>query len=399
MKAALAWLQQAVDASNLSALAEATKMLAESGRVDEAMAWFQRAAQRGNPTYPYEAACYDTGELLCKTGRVDEALTWFQRAGEIDDVEFSAFIALGVAEKLSEAGRVDDALTWFQRAAATRGLAGDFEDIPTLALFNLADTLADAGVSVVPSWVRDRAEAGDMVAFAMVISVLHRAGKSDELLAWLRERAGTGDLMAMICLTDGTRPLKGLCVPAEEASVWFHRALSYCLSIEGTREVEQHLKQWGPHGEELRLWSSAFDIAVELLDSADRSEEADTLIRERAAAGDETAAHKLAARLSEAGHAAEALEWYERSFSAGDYSVLEKISKELSKIGRTDEAIAWRQRAAEAAPDDHFLSSDVRSLLMDAGRIAEAEQFQRYGLEPDGTVAARWQALPPQASG
>ncbi|MCX4546567.1 tetratricopeptide repeat protein [Streptomyces sp. NBC_01565] len=398
MKAALAWLQQAVNAGNLSALATATKMLAKSGRVDEALAWFQRAAQRGNPAYPYEAACYETGELLCEEGRLDEALIWFQRASDID-AEFAGLIALTVAEKLSEAGRVDDALIWFQRAAAMHGLTSDFEDLPTWALFNLGEALETAGMSVVPSWVQDRAEAGDTVAFTLVVVVLHRAGKSDELLDWLRERAGTGDLMAMIFLADGFSALRGLRVPVEEAGFWFDRTLSYCLSVEGARDVEQRLTRWGPRSKELQLFSSALDIVVHFLDEADRSEEADVFIREHAAAGDSDASKKLAARLGAAGHAAEALEWYERSLATGDYSVLEKMSRELSKMGRTDEAITWRQRAAEAAPDDHCLSRDVHSLLTKAGRIEEAEEYQRYGLEPDGTVAARWQAPPPQVSG
>jgi tetratricopeptide (TPR) repeat protein len=85
--------------------------LSKKGRVDEAIACFQRALQI-NPGYgPAHASL---GNMLLPRGRVDEAITHYQSALQIESSDAAVLGNLGIA--LFQKGRVDEAIRCFQQA-------------------------------------------------------------------------------------------------------------------------------------------------------------------------------------------------------------------------------------------------------------------------------------------
>ncbi|OEJ21775.1 hypothetical protein AR457_40780 [Streptomyces agglomeratus] len=385
MEEALAWLRDAAETGNPAATIAAVKLLIEAGRVSDAHSWIQRAADSGRPETASEASLAGA-EALKEAGRIDEALTWYQRATQSDHQVCALEAAYKAADMLNEAGRIDEALTWYQRVATATQLPEWLRDMPTGAAMDAAEMLQEVGRGDIPVWMRERAEAGDFLTMFAVSDVLEKAGKNDEMLAWFRECAERGDPLAMSTVARGLKNIYGR---AEEADVWFRRALTCFQSVDGAQAWQHRLKEWGHDDQGL----TALGLAVEILEDTGRAEEADAWLRDRAEAGDPTAAKELASRLRKAGNTAKALAWYQHAAEAGDHSVVTDIAQVLGEMGRIEQAIAWHQRAAEG--QERSLSTySVASLLEDAGRPQDVKRFKRNGLEPDGSLAADWAARP-----
>lgn len=101
-------------------------------------------------------------------------------------------------------------------------------------------------------------------------------------------------------------------------------------------------------------------------------------------------AHAVATHLSELQCENEALLIYRRSVDEGEVCSLRSMGGSLARLGRVDEAIAVYLRAAEAG--DSKCLDMAATLLVDHNRSVDADQLRRYGLEPGGTISARWTA-------
>jgi TPR repeat protein len=77
-----------------------TRLLEKAGRIDEAIGWYQRAAEAGN-----RSALGWAAGLLDRAGRIDEGIGWFLRAAEAGD----PFALLEATELLERVGRIGEA--------------------------------------------------------------------------------------------------------------------------------------------------------------------------------------------------------------------------------------------------------------------------------------------------
>ncbi|MEU9214892.1 hypothetical protein AB0D27_45470 [Streptomyces sp. NPDC048415] len=252
--------------------------------LEEVLAWLRDAAEIGNASATSAAV-----EILIEVGRDSEALSWFQRAAASGRLETAYEASLAAAEVLKKAGRIDESLTWYQRAASATGLPEWLRDAPLGAACGAAMMLQEAGrTGDIPAWLWQRAEAGDALTMITLITVLEEAGKNDELFAWLRVRAERGDPLAMYAMARG---LKNILGRSEEAEYWFQRAITYFQSLEGAQTWHRRLKEWS--GDEFSDGPTALELTVDMLEVTGPAEEADAWIRDRAEAGDRTAAKEL----------------------------------------------------------------------------------------------------------
>jgi TPR repeat protein len=275
-----------------------TPMELEPGSIEEAMAWYQRAADTGDTSAMREAA-----ELLEELQRIEEAVAWYQRAAEAGG---SPAIRRRIADLLLETGRSDQAIIWYKRAAE----AGD-----NYALWRATDLLEEQGHrDEAVTWLQARAEAGDTRAARRAVNLLEKAGRLEEAITWLRARAEAGD-------TSGLLQAAEILVKAGrsyESVVWYRRAAEAGDVLAAQR-------------------------AADHLESAGRAEEALTWLRARAGAGDTRAAWRAATTLVSAGRLEEAIVLYQRAAEAGETRALWRVGNILEQVGRKEERTRlWR---------------------------------------------------------
>ncbi|MFF4503216.1 tetratricopeptide repeat protein [Streptomyces sp. NPDC001401] len=156
-------------------------MLEEAGRTDEAIGWYQQAADAGS-----RPALERVVELSVETGRTEETLGWLQRRAEAGDTE----AARTSARVLAEAGRVDEAFTWYRRAAEQGNPHAGREAADMLAR---GERPADALV-----WLREHAHAtGDVNCLWQGAGLLLDQGRVDDAVAWYQEAADCGYPLAL----------------------------------------------------------------------------------------------------------------------------------------------------------------------------------------------------------
>ena len=96
------------------------KLLAQTGRADEAMAHFQQALEIS----PSNLGAHNRlGILLAEAGRIDEAIAHFQKVLELNPNDFNGLNNLAVA--FEQKGQLTDATALFQKALPLAKSAGD----------------------------------------------------------------------------------------------------------------------------------------------------------------------------------------------------------------------------------------------------------------------------------
>jgi len=113
-------------------------LLAETGRIDEAMAHYQKALEL-NPNHA--DAHNNLGILLVKMGRTDEAITHFRKVLEINPDAIGALQNLVFT--LAQKGQLTDATSVAQEALTSAKSAGDEERVKLIAriLTRLSETI------------------------------------------------------------------------------------------------------------------------------------------------------------------------------------------------------------------------------------------------------------------
>ncbi|MET9894414.1 tetratricopeptide repeat protein [Streptomyces sp. NPDC006465] len=434
----LSWYERAADAGNTEALRTAGDRLDHAGRLDEALTWYERAAHAGDTEAPRRV-----GDGLVRAGRLDEALTWYEHAAHAGDTE----ALRTAAEQLVQAGQLDEALTWYERAAD----AGNTE-----ALRTAGDRLDHAGrLDEALTWYERAAHAGDTEAPRRVGDGLVRAGRLDEALTWY-EHAGDARVLrwgaAMVRTeqldralpwyeraaiagdTDALRLAADRLAEAErleEALSWYERA-AIAGDMQALREAAGWLAGAGRLDEALSWYeraahagnTEALRTAAEQLGRAGQLDEALTWYERAAHTGDNQALFLAAEQLACTGRLDEALIWYERAAVAGDNYALFRGAERLEDAGRPDDALSWYERAAvlggthalwsaerlaESGQSQKALSCYERAAdagetqalrravdcLARSGQLNEARQLERYGWEPDRSIATTWIASPP----
>jgi predicted negative regulator of RcsB-dependent stress response len=402
--------------------ADATSLLVEQGRTDEAISLLRPPADAGD-----KYAAIRLAGLLVEQGRTDEAISLQRERVDAGDEwaawELTILLAgLGRTDELRERADAGDEWAAGQLAGLLAGLgrtdelreradAGDEWAEPYLVAL-----LAEQGRT---DELRERADAGDGPAAERLAGFLVELGRTDEAISLLRQRAGAGDDPVAEWLT---RLRESADAGDRAADAWLADLL---IALGRTDELRERadagdwvaasrladlLAEQG-FTDELRERADAGDWAA-----ADRlagvlvrrgcTDEAFSLLRERADAGDDSAASRLADLLAEQGFTDE----LSKRADAGEWAAADRLAGVLVEQGRTDEL---RERADAG---DWVAASRLTDLLAEQGRTdelrhevaagtttagqrlismltadeetkAEGERLRRFGLNPDGSIA------------
>jgi tetratricopeptide (TPR) repeat protein len=383
---AAAFYCRAARAGHASALMGAAWMMKRAGRIDESAAFDRRAVQAGNLS-----AMWPGAELLLEAGRAEEAIRWLQglaEAGHTEAVRAAAWV-------LGQTGRTREAMPWLRARAA----AGD-----TSSLRSAARSADEAGhVEDAIVLYQCLAETGDSDALSRAAGLLRKAGRTREAVTWLRARTEADENQQALAQLATTLHQAGR---IEEAVAAYERAAkagdTHALSNAGTM-----MEHAGRMDEAVRFYQRAAEAGdssvvyrvVWLLARTGSIGDAVTWLRTRHQAGDSIATLHLARLLSEsgraeeeAGHIDQALALYERAAEASDCTSLHAAAKMLEKADRVDEAVAFYQRAAELSDsrEDSAFLQEAATMLESRGRGEEAARLRRYGFEPGKAIAQPW---------
>ncbi|WP_405734971.1 tetratricopeptide repeat protein [Streptomyces sp. NBC_01537] len=290
-----------------SAWQEAGDLLADAGRWDEALAWFERAADAGDV-----GALHWAANLLAAAGRWDEALTLYERAADGGDTD----ALRGAALRLANAGRLDEALTWYVRAANS----GDTWALRRVATWLVYDAPRQPGLwAEALAWLERATDAGDTKTPGWAADCLAENGRLNEALTWYERAAEGGDTEALRAAADRLAKASRL----DEALTWYERAAE------------------GGDTEALRR-------AADQLAWAERWEEALAWYERAGRAGNTQALVSAADLVARAGHLDAAITWIAGAAEGGHrpesglalkrWLALDWAVDELTKARRTDEA-------------------------------------------------------------
>lgn len=112
--------ERAAEAGEMRALGNAGTMMEHVGRWDEAVRFYQRAAEAGDSSLVHRVV-----NLLALSDSIDDAVTWLRTRHQTGDSTAAYQLArllseLGRAEE--EAGHIDDALALYERAVEASGV-------------------------------------------------------------------------------------------------------------------------------------------------------------------------------------------------------------------------------------------------------------------------------------
>lgn len=168
---AVTWLW----AAGPSAARGAAKRLEQAGRIDEALALFERATASG--TF---LAAREAWRMLRDAGRAEEGWSWLITRVERGD----AHAAVVLAGERWDAHDVEESLGWFRRAA----VLGDSSVVPRAAGLLASIGRSDRALQ----WLRDLAEDGVDRAVDEVASILAATRGPDSAYEWWYAQADQG---------------------------------------------------------------------------------------------------------------------------------------------------------------------------------------------------------------
>ncbi|MBV1940196.1 SEL1-like repeat protein [Streptomyces sp. BV286] len=388
---ALDWIDKAASAGRTDCLSVAGDWLMRAGRVDEAQRWYERAVAAGHSGI----LCHVADQLLL-ADRVQEALSWYERAIEADHFESlphaaQQLVAAGLLDRagppwslpLRTAAEIDHWATKSTQWYTTATVAGSSE-----ALRQVTDGLVGAArPDEALRWFELAAEAGHTEALQLAAELLIGEGRLDEALDWCERALAAGH-------ADALQKVAGRVEDPSENIDWFERAAALGqLSV--LRPAAEHLAAVGRLDEALDRYGRIADAgctevlteAADHLADAGRMDEALGWYERAAAAGHVEALQLVADCRANMGDLDTALAWYERAWAAGQPEALMAAATELSTSGREEEALHWYRRAAEAGYAEACVHAAVELILAD--RSAEAVDWCHKVIESGGWPAKR----------
>jgi tetratricopeptide (TPR) repeat protein len=195
----------AVTADNYIAHDDLGEALAQAGRLDEAIAHFQKAVEL-RPDLGL--AQYDLGTVLLQKGRVDEAIVHFQKVLAIKPDNAGAHFNLGVA--FLQKGQVDEAIVHFQQYLKTHPDVAEAHDNLGTAFLQkgrLDEAIADYQKAV-------QLEPQNAVLQRHLGHALLQRGRLDEAMVHFQTSLGIQPADAVTC-----KDLAWLLATSPEASV------------------------------------------------------------------------------------------------------------------------------------------------------------------------------------
>lgn len=404
LQEALYWFERAADCGYPAALRHAGEHLADVDELDRALEWFRRAAEGGD-----SAALLQAAVRLASAGRFGEALQWFESAfahGSLDGLVRAGTV-------LGEAGWPRAAQRWFVRAAraghrealirAAECLAASgmleaalelFDQVGSdCALRRAGDHLVGAGYpEEALTWYRRAADRGDIAALSCGAFVLMSSERIEEALQWYQEAASRGDGGALVSAAEQLAARRDL----SRALEWFQSAFDYGAT-DALRGAADHLVAAGRLEDALEWYeraaehgqADALTVAAAQLAAAGQLDRALGWF-DRATQQGDNIAHRIAGDyLSAAGRQAEADSRYACVVESGFADVLLANAERLAWKGTVDEAMRSYEQAAVAGVSNVQLYA--AAVLRKAGQEARAACLEQYGWAPDGNEASPWQ--------
>ncbi|NUW39577.1 tetratricopeptide repeat protein [Nonomuraea rhodomycinica] len=323
---------------DLPAVDRLAHLLAEHGRMEEAIALLTSQADAGN-----RYAAQDLADLLVRYGREDQLRA---RADAGD-----RFALHRLADLVAEQGREEE--------LRARADAGDRH-----AAERLAELLAEHGHVEEAITILRTADPDDGGAAAQLATLLAAHGREAEL----RARADTGDSSA------AQRLMELLVEQGREGEL---RARADTGDQYAVKRLAELLAKQGHAEEAMTVLRTAdpddMDAATQLaglLLAQDRAEEALAHLRAQADAGRWLAHGPLAGLLAICGQEEE----LRARADAGDWAAAAHLADLLGKHGRFEELRARVDAGDEPA------ARRLATALAKAGRTAEAERVRRFGL-------------------
>jgi len=408
---AITWYQRAAESGSISGMGLATNLLRSVGRTNEAITWLEDLVTTGRTSradYAWERSrgmsqprsdetMTKLAELLQEKGCIDKAITWYRRAAESGGIS-----AMGKAtELLQAAGRTNEAITWLQHHAADfqagRIELSSLEASRGAAVRRAAELMREEGrTDDAIAWLENYATAGFVVAMEDTADILQGLGHLDEAASWYERAARAGDNAAIA----RARRMFAQAHRVYEAIRWCQYIAenpgNQVAKTEASRTAGELLQEMG-HIDEALIWyqraATAGDLdalgeAARMLEEAGRTDEAVIWYRRAAGQGDEFGRWQAAKLLHQAGRLDRVVAQLQKQISTGDIEAAPILISVLEDAGRTDDALIWHQRAAGA--DYAFSMVQVTKMLHDAGRTEDANRLRRYGMRTDGEISDVW---------
>lgn len=398
---AIVWYHRAVAKGDRWAPARLIAALAAIGRTDEALRQLGPRLKEGS-----EEAVAEGGRILLEARGIDAAVTWVRAQHAVTDparlriaavlVKSTGDIAtaqdlceravaqgdvlamLVLARMLEEQQQLDEALRYFRMAAAHN--KGTTQPVTRLLTkLGRADEILD--------WLRSlRASGHPQVTPRLMARHLIRSGDVDEALAEVRALAAAGDHDALtdtaLTLLQAGHTERAFAIFDEAVAAGHDHAserLADALAKVGrTDDAITRFHQLADAGA-----PNASERLTAVLTEAGRIEDAIAWLRSRAEAGDDRAWRELGDLYRSAGHVTEAIDAYHRSVDSGDRRALWPLARTFEDEGRVDDAVALLLSCGEV--EARFTAQKL------LGHRPEAARLRKYGIEPDGRIADRWE--------
>ena len=405
----IAWLRPIAEAGDADAMLLLAAELLKSEREDrysERLSWLRRAAESGNNRAMWELAeLFGNRRTASRVPELaEEAIRWLrQLAGG-----GNAGAMRRLAELLDDVGQTDKATYWRQQHAAAsarqredirrRVQSGENQaEIAAAALRMLGPRKSEPyprleDVVSIPA-LRSRAVTGDLRAMERLARLLDEAEETGEAMDWLRRAAEAGQdtaawNLAQILHRTG-RAEEALTTIQRAASYWsdsliaFELVLPWLRKAGGQSSFQSFLTAAASAG---NGWATAY-LAREL---ARNGQTAEAILWLRPSAEKENLAtmELLGLFLDQAGQVAEARAWYRRVDQTASPFMLFALASILEKGGWPDRALLRYRDAIECKRTDAM--KPLAQLLVRMGRTDEAKRLEAFGIEPGGPTALPW---------
>lgn len=345
-------------------------------QMDKAKEVWRQAAEDGDA-----AAQNGLAGVLARDGDVVAAEKWWRTAAEAGHAQAMRKLA----DSLETRGLGHDAEHWWRRAVD----AGEW-----LAAHRLTRLLTESGRAgeAVEIW-RPRAALNDSEAMVELARVLEEAGDPIAAAEWWQRAIDKGSTKAVF----GLQWLLFRFGNTEDS----YRVVERAIAAGDTKVIEELCKRNGGditliRGVESGLrracgagrWA-AREVLSEFLSADGRTEEAVPLWLPAAEAGDFASIRWVIRLMWLSENHREVERWENRLVEAGDGSAMASRAHDLREAGRLHEAESWERRALETG---YTVNSPVNLeyLLRKMGRSAEADRLHAYGIEPGGQTATPW---------
>ncbi|MFJ3720788.1 hypothetical protein [Streptomyces sp. NPDC090057] len=351
------------------------RLLHRQGRTDEAITWWKRLISdkdldHGN----YEYVLREATDVMIETGRAEEAIRWLR--GLADCGNWHA--RTEVVQRLTALGRADEAIEWLKDYAATKTTTVNDHTVGWVA-----DLLEDDGRALEAlAWLRQWAAAGDWPALARAVALLQARGEAEEALNWLADSGPSSPA--------STEETRTLCRMSGLLRAAGHRSLALILVQEAadplglgdrpllwSSERYRQSRQDVTPAQAIQEWQEAYSsldavtmmLTTILLDATGAYE--DLLSRITAAAVPEVC-------LSEAEDRQQIRDWMQTRINSGDPRTISTAAQIAERSGSPDEALNaylhLHDRGYVSLPAADLSRTPIVRLLEGQGRVDEAVQ-------------------------